>query len=71
MNKFAISIFAIGAVLFTSTVPIFANVVRSSTGHPVEAYSNPGSSQGLLHRSSTGTLNKTTHDGAKPIIDEG
>lgn len=27
------------------------------------SYSNPGSAQGIAHRSPTGTFNKMTHDG--------
>ncbi len=52
-------------------VPVFANVVRPSgqtTGQPSASESNTGSTQGIANRSSTGTQNKTTHDGYRDIL---
>ncbi|WP_053958010.1 hypothetical protein [Sulfobacillus thermosulfidooxidans] len=60
------------AMIFGSTVPTYADVVRSgsaTTGKPVYAQSNPGSPQGQTHRSSTGTTNKFTHDGRVYVWD--
>ena len=65
--RLGISIFSLTLVFAT---PALANVVRTanpSTGRPVAAYSNPGSAQASLHRSATGTTNKSSHDGYRVI----
>jgi hypothetical protein len=69
MKRLVVSAFAVLATLGTSAVPAFADVLRDgSTGQPYAVVSNPGSTQGQLHRSDTGTYNKFTHDGFMPVI---
>lgn len=58
----------IASLLLTAlaAAPAFASTVRANgatSGRPVAAYSNPGSVQGQVHRSSSGTYHKTTSDG--------
>ncbi|MHB1685348.1 MAG: hypothetical protein ACYCYO_21500 [Bacilli bacterium] len=64
MKKWIVSVCASAMILGAMTAPAFANVVQNGgPGKPTGAYSNPGSSQGQAHRSSTGGYNKETHDG--------
>ena len=66
MKRFATVTLASLLLAAFSAVPAFANTVRAggaTSGRPVAAYSNPGSSQGQVSRSSTGTHHKTTSDG--------
>ena len=66
MKRFATVTLASLLLAGFSAVPAFANTVRANgatSGRPVAAYSNPGSSQGQVSRSSSGTYHKTTSDG--------
>ncbi len=66
MKRFAAFTLASLLLAGLSAAPAFASTVRASgatSGRPIAAYSNPGSSQGQVSRSSTGTYHKTTSDG--------
>ncbi|WP_148213891.1 hypothetical protein [Alicyclobacillus acidocaldarius] len=65
MKKLFISAVAAAAIFGSTALPVFANVIHSNgnTGQPVSVFSNPGNAQALVHRASTGSTNKFTHDG--------
>jgi len=70
MKKFVVaSLVTLSSVVLSSVGSIaFADVIWGPSGQPVAVSSNPGSLQGQANRSATGTQNKFTHDGVKPII---
>ncbi|WP_026961023.1 hypothetical protein [Alicyclobacillus herbarius] len=72
MKKLLVTSITAAAILGASIAPAFADVIRTSgstTGQPVAAVSNPGSTQGQANRSDTGTVNKFTHDGFRLVVE--
>lgn len=69
MKRIGVALFTLVA-LAVSSVPSYADVVTTGTpGKPLYAQSNTGSPSALMHRSSTGSSMKMTHDGRVYIWD--